>query len=366
MSTHGITIDRQTGGVRPVETVEGAAIGIMASASEMEEGDLFLLRSGDDITDYDDGTGTLTAIMNVIRRHTNAPVVVNVLAATRLDPLDEDYEAPTGGAATYTLAYRFLQAEVELGVRPRLLAQALVPANAGDLTTVALRLLAQVYIDGPNTSDAAAITAAGTATASARVGFCDPAVVDDTDKVVGSSVYYAAIASTLNFWESASNIPLIGVKRLSRSISFAMGDPDSQAQDLNDAKINTIIREQGFRLWGGLSLSADTFFKFLAVGRTDDIIAESMQRSFLYAVDKGITRTFVADLVETINAFIRDLKARGAIIDGKAWADPALNTQTSLGGGNLFIDYEFTPIYPAHAITLRRHLTNAYLSQIFG
>lgn len=359
MPAHGVTVDRVTGGVRPVDTIEGAAIGVMATASERTAGDLVLLRTAADLAAADDGTGTITAIMNVIRRHSNAPVVLNVIDA-------DDLDDASGNASTYTFAYRFLQAEAELGVRPRFLCSALVGDVASDLAAVSARLFAQAYIDGPNSSDAAAITAAGTATASQRVGFCDPGVVDDNDDTVGLSVLYAAVASTLNFWEAASNKPVVGVKSLSRPIGFAMGDADSQAQLLNDAKINTIIRKSGFRLWGGLSLSTDPIFKFLSVGRTDDVIAESIQEAFLWAVDMGITKTFVADVVESVNGFLRDLRARGAIINGKAWADDELNTLTSLAAGNLYVNYDFTPVYPAHSVIMRRHITNDYLSEIFG
>lgn len=359
MPTHGVTVDRITGGVRPVETAEGAAIGIMASASEPSEGDLVLIESGDDLTDVDDGTGTVTPIVNAIRKHSTAPIILNVVADGNLDDA-------SGSAGSYTFAYRFLQAESELGVRPRHLPQCMVGDIQSDLIAVAARLYASTYLDGPNSNAAAAITAAGLVTASNRAAYCDPAWVDEDDNVIGSSVLYAAVASTLNFWEAVSNKPVLGIKSLSRPVAFTMGDADCEAQELNDAKINTIIRKNGYRLWGALSLATDPMFKFLNVGRTDDVIVESIQESFLWAVDAGITKTFVDDVVESVRAFLRDLRARGAIIDGTAWANKELNSPTSLAAGNLYIDYDFTPVYPAHSIVMRRHITNEYLTQIFG
>jgi phage tail sheath protein FI len=65
-------------------------------------------------------------------------------------------------------------------------------------------------------------------------------------------------------------------------------------------------------------------------------------------------------------ANVETLKARGAIIGGSAWADRELNTPTSIAAGNLYIDYDFTGVYPAHHITMRRHMTNKYLADIFG
>lgn len=358
MPVHGIVVERLTGGVRAVETPNAATIGIMASAAGADEGELILLRTPEDLTNIDDGTGSVTPIMNAIRKHSTAPVVLNVVN-------EENLENAVGNAATFTRAYRFLQAEAELGVRPRLLPQALVGNVEDDLIAVADRLYAQALLDGPNTTDAEAINAVG-GYDSIRAAFYDPAFVDDSDNVLGSSILHAAIASTLNFWEPVSNKAVLGVKNLSRSIGFTMGDPSCQAQLLNDENISTIIRKNGWRLWGGLSLSTDPQFKFLNVGRTDDIIVEAIQESFLWAVDQGITKNFVDSVLESVNAFLRDLKVRGAIIGGEAWVDADLNTETSIADGNIYFDYEFTPVYQAYTVTMRRHITNKYLSTIFG
>lgn len=359
MPTHGIVIDKLTGGIRPVDTLAGAAIGILADCSELAEGDMRLLRTAADVLAADDGTGTLTKYMNAIRMHTQAPVIVVAIATANM-------ANAVGSAATFTRSYRFLQAEAELGVAPAILAQCMVGETEDDLIAVGNKLSAQVYLDGPNTTDAAAITEVALHV-SQRVAFCEPAWKNAAGATLGLSVLYAAVASTLNFWETVSNKVVLGVEEMSRPISWAMGDATSQAQLLNNAKISTLIRSNsGWRLWGGLSTSADAMFKFHSVSRTDDVIAMSIQMAFIWAVDMGITKTFVEDVVGTVNAFLRGLKAQGAIIDGEAWADKDLNTPTSIAAGNLFIDYKFTPIYPAHTITMRRTLTNEYLTQLFN
>jgi phage tail sheath protein FI len=359
LAVHGIKIDRLTGGVRPVETAEGAPIGILAFASGLDRNEIALVRTPADATALDDGTGTLRQNVSAIWKHTTSPVVVvGITAAELADGVDSDAAAMTG-------VYRLLQAEAETGVRPRLFPQAMVPDVRSDLIVVANRMLGLALLDGPNTTDAAAIQLAGSLS-SPRATLCDPATIDSAGKVIGGSVLMAAIAASRDFWLPLSNEPVLEVERLSRPIGFTMGDATSQAQTLNDAKVCTIIRQDGFRLWGGLSLSADPQFKFVNVTRTDDMIAEAIQSSFLWAVDKGITRTFVEDVVESVNAFLRTLRARGAIIGGSAAANPELNSPTSVQNGELFIDYEFTPVYPAHSITFRRTITTARLQEIFS
>ncbi len=360
MGIHGIKVDRLTGRARSVETAEGAPIGLLAYASELDKGAIALMRSPSDVRAVDDGTGSVGPYVSAIWKHTTSPVVV-----VGIDEADLTGPGAAGSAAEMTGAFRFLQAESETGVRPRLFPQCLVPGIQSDLIAVADRMLGVALLDGPNTSDAAAITMAG-GLSSARALLSDPATIDSAGKVVAGSALTAAVAASRDFWLPLSNQPLLGVEKLSRPVGFAMGDPTSQAQTLNDAKVCTIIRQDGFRLWGGLSLSPDPQFKFINVGRTDDMIAEALQDSFLWAVDKGLTTTFVEDVVESVEAFLRTLKARGAIIGGKAWADPNLNTPATVQAGELYIDYEFTPVYPAHSITFRRHLTTAYLKELFS
>ena len=48
-----------------------------------------------------------------------------------------------------------------------------------------------------------------------------------------------------------------------------------------------------------------------------------------------ITKTFVDSVLESVNAFLRSLKTRGAIIGGEAWADKDLNTPETIAAGNV-------------------------------
>ena len=52
--------------------------------------------------------------------------------------------------------------------------------------------------------------------------------------------------------------------------------------------------------------------------------------------------------------------------DAKAWADPKLNTPDSISAGKLYIDFDFTPPYPAEHISFRSHLVNDYLTEVLS
>ena len=117
---------------------------------------------------------------------------------------------------------------------------------------------------------------------------------------------------------------------------------------------------------GNRTLSADPKWAFLCVVRTADIIADSLTAAHLWAVDRGITKTYVNDVVEGVNAYMRYLTNIGAILGGECWADPDLNTPDQIAQGKIFFDFDFTPVYPAEHITFRSHLVNDYIKEIFA
>lgn len=245
-------------------------------------------------------------------------------------------------------------------------------AVVAELIGIAERLRAVIIADGPNTTDAAAI-AYGQDFGSKRIFAVDPKVikVDSTGSQVTewqSAAVAGLIAKVDNdhgFWWSPSNQTINGIVGTARPIDFTLGDANSRANLLNEKKIATIIRQDGFRLWGNRTLSSDPKWAFLCVVRTADMVNESLLRSHLWAVDRGITKTYVEDVIEGVSAYLRHLKNIGAILGGRCWADPALNTPDQIAQGKTYFDFDFTPVYPAEQITFRSHLVDDYIQEIF-
>ena len=98
--------------------------------------------------------------------------------------------------------------------------------------------------------------------------------------------------------------------------------------------------------------------------RIADFINDSIMRAHLWAVDRNITKTYLEEVVDGVNAYIRTLKAEGAVINGKCWVDPGLNTPENIAAGKVYFDFDFTPPYPAERLTFRSILTNNYLSEV--
>jgi len=245
-------------------------------------------------------------------------------------------------------------------------------AVVAELIGIAERLRAVIVADGPNTNDADAIAYSGDF-GSKRVYLVDPKVLKtDEDGQVrtewASPVVAGLLAKSDNdrgFWWSPSNMEINGIQGTARPIDFKLGDANARANLLNEKNVATIVRQNGFRLWGNRTLSADQKWAFLCVVRTADIINDSLQLNHLWAVDRGITKQYVTDVVEGVNAYLRHLTAIGAILGGKCWADPDLNTPDQIAQGKVYFDFDFTPVYPAEHIIMRSHLVNDYITSVF-
>lgn len=236
-----------------------------------------------------------------------------------------------------------------------------------ELLGIAQRLRAVIVADGPSTTDAAAIQIADDF-GSDRIYVVDPWVLRDGESVPASPAVAGLINKVDNergFWWSPSNNEINGIEGTARAIDFTLGDYTSRANLLNELKIATIVREQGFRLWGNRTLAMDPKYAFLSVRRTADMINESILRGHLWAVDRCITATYLEEVQESVREYLRSLKSRGAILGGDVWVDPELNTPVSISNGQVFFDFEFTPPYPAERVTFRSHLVNSYVVDLF-
>ncbi|EOG7750578.1 phage tail sheath C-terminal domain-containing protein [Vibrio cholerae] len=271
----------------------------------------------------------------------------------------------------------FLDSQTETGYTPRILVApefSQFDAVASELEAKAKRLRAIAYLDCDRTASYTdAIKRARQF--GERVEITWPWVrVFDTELAKEIDRPYSARAAGLRaridaekgFWWSKSNQEIYGIVGTSQPVDWALGDPNTTANMLNENKVSTIIREGGFRHWGNRTCSTDPKWSFEQTRRTADMINDSVQRSYLWAVDRNITKTFVDDVISGVNAYLRELKALGAILGGECWADKELNTPATIQKGIVYFDFDFCPPYPAEHIVFRSRLNNDYLEEVFS
>jgi hypothetical protein len=385
---HGVEVVEVTSGSRPVATVKSSVIGIVGTATDADAEAFPLntpvLIAGNqtaaaklDTVGY--GRGTLPRAVKGIFDQVGAMVVV-IRVAEGVDDaatLSNIIGGTDPGTGAYTGIQALLAAQSIVKVDPRIIIATGFSSAAGvaaALVTAAEKLKAVVILDGPNTTDAAAITFRDTFS-SRRVYIVDPWVkiwdtVSSAEIAEPASARVAGmIARSDNergFWWSPSNQEMLGITGVARPVDFKLGDANCRANHLNENEVSTIIQQDGYRLWGNRTCSEDAKWAFLSVVRTADMINDSLQRAHLWAVDRNITKTYIDDVIESVNNYLRHLTKIGAILGGGCWADKELNTPDQLQAGKVYFDFDFTPPAPAEHITFRSHLVNNYFEQIFA
>ena len=327
--------------------------------------------------------GTLPNALDGIFDYAGAVVVV-VRVEEGFDELDTMNNV-IGGIDTSTGEYlgvmAFLSAESEIGFTPRILCaphfthqrpDGYANPVVAELLGIATRLRAVIIADGPNTNDAEAIRYRGDF-GSKRVYVVDPWVkvmrngelIDEPASARVAGVI-ARTDNELGFWWSPSNKDIgNGIVGTARKIDFALGDSSCRANLLNENEVTTIIRKDGFKLWGNRTCADDPKWAFLSVVRTNDMVAESILQGHMWAVDRNITKTYIDDVVNGVNAYLSRLKAIGAIIGGECYASAEFNRPEDIADGRITFEYKFTPPYPAEHIIFRAQLVNDYLEELF-
>lgn len=336
------------------------------------------------------GTGVRTAASTIPAATLAAPVSLSVsynyADATKVAAADIIGTITAAGARTGLKAFR--DSYSLFGFYPKILVSpvfASLNSVATELIATATSIRAVTYIDAPiGVTPTQAITGRGAAgtinfnTSSDRVGLCYPYLKwfdasQSMERLIPMSVFVAGAQSRKDqengYWWSVSNTELLGVTGVERPIDAMINDPNSEANLLNAAGIITVFNSYGtgIRVWGNRSASypSNTSPKnFLCVRRTADIIAESLEYFSLQFTDKPIDNAWIDSIVESGNAFMRKLKADGAVIDGRVWFDPAQNLTTDLSAGHSTFSYDFMPPTPGERVSYQAAINLAYLNQL--
>lgn len=391
---HGVEVLEIDSGAAPIRAVATSVIGLVGTAPHADP-TLFpldtpvlvasqtlaaaLLANLPADAEPSDDRGTLPTALAAVFDQARPPVVV-----VRVD--DEETEAAqlaevAGSSVTNQGVYALLTAQQMVGVQPRILAApghthqvpmagepAAAVANpvAVALKAVAARLRAVAVIDGPNDTLAAA-TAKLTREGGDRVYMVDGhakalSLGGEIVTAPASGFVAGRIARTdaeNGFWHSPSNKPLNGVLGQGRHVSFSLSDPAAESNLLNAAGVATIVSiDGGFVLWGNRTGPDD----FLSVRRTADVIHDAIERSHLWALDRPQSGQLLQDVLGNVEAYLRELKARGAILGGKAWLDPELNTEATLKAGRAYVNFDFLPPPPLERLTFRAHREDSYFT----
>lgn len=372
---HGIKVTEINTGIRTIQAISTAVIGLLCTAPAAEAG-AFPLNRPVLVTDLDDAiskagaTGTLRQALTAIADQAD-PIIVVV----RIDPGANVTATNTAAVGSVvdglgTGMQAFLAAQALLGVRPRILGAPgidTLPVTTA-MTIVARKLGAMVYAGVPANTVAEALTY--------REGFSARELMliwPDFSGLLpnGSTGPAMAVARALGLraqidaeqgWhKTISNVPVAGVTGITKDVHWDLQDLNSDSNLLNADQITTLINTgSGYRFWGNSTCSDEPLFRFESAARTAMILKDVIAQGLLWAMDKPLHPSLARDILETINAQFRSLKSQGYIVDGNATLNANANPANQLAAGKLVIDYDFTPVAPLESLGLNQRITDRY------
>ena len=141
-------------------------------------------------------------------------------------------------------------------------------------------------------------------------------------------------ASEFGYSDSYSNRVMMGVSGTEIDVDFELGETCT-ADELRAAKISTVIRESGFRAWGGETSDQDTIWKDLARVRVFDRISQACQKGVLFAIDKKADQLYHAK--RSVSELLRGLVGAKVLLGYElSWSEK--NTLANITDGKFYLD----------------------------
>lgn len=376
---HGVRVVEINEGTRTISTVSTAIVGMVCTAEDADAAafplDTPVLLTNPQAAIASAGKkGTLAAALQAIADQSK-PVVVVV----RVKPGATEAETTsniigrTDENGRYTGMKALLSAQTQLGVKPRILGvpglDSLPVATA--LASIAQQLRAFAYITAWNCKTISDAIAYRDNFSQRELMVIWPdflawnttANASETAWATARALGLRAKIDTDTGWhKTLSNVGVNGVTGVSASVFWDLQQTGTDADLLNQAGVTTLIRKDGFRFWGNRCCSDDPLFAFENYTRTAQVLADTMAEAHMWANDKPLTPVLVKDIIAGINAKFRELVSAGYLLGASCWYDETANDTATLKSGQLFIDYDYTPVPPLEDLTLRQRITDTYLA----
>ncbi|KKF38934.1 phage tail sheath protein [Hafnia alvei] len=375
---HGVRVQEINEGTRTITTVSTAIIGMVCTGDDADQ-TAFPLNKPVLITDVLTAigkagtTGTLVQSLDAIADQCK-PVVVVV----RVEQGETEAETTTNIIGSVTAEGKktglkaLLAAQAQLGVKPRILG---VPAHdtqavATELASIAQQLRGFSYVSAYGCKTIEEVIAYRENFSQRELmliwpDFISWDTVTNTDGIAYATAralgLRAKIDEETGWHKSLSNVGVNGVTGLSADVYWDLQDTATDAGLLNQNDITTLIRKDGFRFWGSRCCSDDPLFAFECYTRTAQVLADTMAEAHMWAIDKPLTPSLVRDIIEGINAKLREMVSGGYLLGGRCYLDADSNTNDTLKAGKLLLDYDYTPVPPLENLLLRQRITDSYL-----
>ncbi|AXF23489.1 phage tail protein [Burkholderia pyrrocinia] len=381
---HGVSVVEDNTGVRPITTISTAVIGVVCTGDDADPVTFplnkpVLLTNVQAALGKAGRKGTLYKTLDAIQKQTRPfTVVVRVLQGKDSAETTSNIVGTVNADGTKTGLKALESAPSVVQVKPRILA---VPgldtqpvANA--LASTGQLLRAMAYVAARNETGELVATPEEAVAYRKKFGQREVMVIwpdfvawdDATSKEVEvPAVAYAVglrakIDQQIGWHKTLSNVAVNGVEGISKPVSWDLQNPATDAGLMNENQVTTLINRSGFRFWGSRTASDDPLFAFENYVRTAQVLADTVAEAQMVVIDGVMVPALPRDVIEGINAKMRELVTKGRLIGGSAWFDAEQNGVVALKDGKARINYDYTPTPPLENLTLIQKITDQYLA----
>lgn len=378
---HGIRVVEINNGNRIIRTIATAVIGMVCTADDANA-TAFPLDTPVLLTDVQAAvakagtTGTLARSLQLIADTVNTPtIVVRVAEGETAEETITNIIGVANPDGSYTGLKALQRAKGYVGISPRILGVPELDNStvATELAGVAQKLRGFAYVSAYacGTPQEAVTYRSAFAQRELMIIYGDFEKWDTTTNassqacgVTKAMAMRALIDKEVGWHKTLSNVAVSGVEGLTKKVFWDLQDPDTDAGLLNAADVTCLIAADGHRFWGSHTCSDDPLFLFENYTRTAQILADTMAEAHMWAIDKPMTPSLVTDIVEGIKAKGRQMVAQGYLLGFDCWYSSDSNPAESLKAGNLYVDYDYTPVPPLEDLTLQQRITDRYLVNV--
>ncbi len=385
---HGARVRESTGLATAINDVDSSVIGIVATADDADE-TLFPLNKPTLLTRVSDvlgkaGTkGTLYKSLKAVADQVSTKVIVVRVPEFK----EETHSGQTqdklviGGSdddGNYTGMYALLIAEQDdaIGYRPRIIAAPGLDTEAvtKSLCVIAEKLRAFVYAGCHNCKKPADAISYRARFNERELMLVWPDFIAHNPKSGANEVFQAAayacglrarIDHEQGWHKSLSNVPVRNVLGISSPVFWSLQSEDSDANNLNNKEITTIICRNGFRFWGNRTPETKAYI-FEVYTRTAQVLADSIAEAQFETIDAPLTPANVKDVLSAIRAKLDALVTSGRLIGAECWYDVVDNSTTELRQGRVRIRYKYTPVPPLEDMELYQTFTDEFFGPAFA
>lgn len=373
---HGITANEYTEGVRSISDISTAIIGMVCTAEDADA-KVFPLNtpvfatSAYDLLAKAGKKGTLAKSLDAIVDQADAQVVIVRVAESKNAEEQKANVIGTAEGGNYTGLKALRRAKAVTGFTPKILGVPELDSQdvLTELVGVAQATRAFAYGSAGGNPD---ITEVG----NYRRNFGQRELMlidnefmafDPTTKKTETAATIARILGArakldknVGWHKSISNTEINGVSGLKFARSFDLLDKNCDANTINNKDVTTLIREDGFRVWGNRTCTNDSMMAFEVATRTAQIIQETIASAFMWALDKPMHPSLMEDIIMAINAKLAQYVNKGYILGARVFIDKTLNTSETVQAGQFTISYEFTWVPPLENMVFNQHVTDTF------